>query len=109
MQGYLMVLLAWILGLLNLEILLLLFVTSILLGILVSMFALTIAEKESDAFPGPYILTMIVYAFLENFGPRQLISFWRVAGYFSSLRQTAAWGKMTRQGFQQQAPVSSGQ
>ena len=107
MQGYLMVLLAWILGLLNLEILLLLFVTSILLGMLVSLFALAIAEKESDAFPGPYILTMIVYALLENFGPRQLISFWRVTGYFSSLRQTASWGKMTRQGFQQQTSESS--
>ena len=109
MQGYLMVLIAWFLGLLNLEIVLLLFVTSVLLGILVSMFALTIAEKESDAFPGPYILTMMGYALLENFGPRQLISFWRVAGYFSSLRQTAAWGKMTRQGFQQPNSPASGQ
>lgn len=107
-QGYLMVLLAWILGLLNQEIVLLLFISSILLGILVSLFALAIAEKESEAFPGPYILTMIVYAFLESFGPRQLISFWRVTGFFSSLRQTSSWGKMTRQGFQQ-ASVSSSQ
>ena len=98
-QGYVMVALAFFLGLLDLNIALLLFVSTILLGLLVSIFALAIAEKDNDYFPGPYMITMLLYAFIENFGVRQLISFWRITGFFSALRQTASWGKMERKGF----------
>lgn len=108
-QGYLMVIAAFFLGLLDLKIALLLFITTILLGVLVSVFSLVIVEKENNYFPGPYMTTMLLYAFLENFGVRQMISFWRITGYFSALRQINAWGKMTRQGFQKKTapPVSS--
>ena len=99
-QGYIMVALAFFLGLLNLNLALLLFIATILFGLLVSIFALAIAEKDNDYFPGPYMTTMLFYAFLENFGVRQYISFWRITGFFSALRQTTTWGKMERKGFQ---------
>ncbi len=99
-QGYLMVAAAALLGLLNMQIALLLFISSILLGILVSVFSLVIIEKDNNYFPGPYMTTILLYAVLENFGVRQIISFWRVTGYFSALRRASSWGKMTRQGFQ---------
>lgn len=98
-QGYIMVVLAFFLGLLDANLALLLFVSTILLGMLVSIFALAIAGKENDYFPGPYVITMLLYAFLENFGVRQMISFWRVMGFFSALRQTVEWGNMEKKGF----------
>lgn len=101
LQGYLMVITAYALGLLNPFIALLLFIATIQLGTMVSIYSLVITEKEHDYFPGPYMSTMLLYALIENFGVRQLISAWRVSGFFSALRQTRTWGKMTRQGFQQ--------
>ena len=99
MQGYLMVIIALFLGLLDLQLALLLFISTILLGVLVSFFALAIAGKENDYFPGPYMATMLLYALLENFGVRQMISLWRISGFFSALRQTTEWGDMERKGF----------
>ena len=99
MQGYLMVLAALLLGLLDFNLALLLFLSTILLGLLVSFFALAIAGKENDYFPGPYMATMLLYAFGENFGVRQMISLWRVTGFISALRQTTDWGNMERKGF----------
>jgi cellulose synthase/poly-beta-1,6-N-acetylglucosamine synthase-like glycosyltransferase len=98
-QGYIMVAIAFFLGLLDINLVLLLFISAVLLGMLVSIFALAIVAKENDYFPGPYMKTMLVYAFLENFGVRQMIGFWRVTGFFSSLRQTVDWGNMERKGF----------
>ena len=98
-QGYIMVVVALFMGLLDINLALLLFISTILLGLLVSFFALAIAGKENDYFPGPYISTMLIYAFLENFGVRQMIGFWRIIGFFSALRQTVEWGDMERKGF----------
>ena len=36
---------------------------------------------------------------LENFGYRQLISFWRLHGLVSALRRVQTWGDMPRRGF----------
>ena len=94
-----MVVVALFMGLLDINLALLLFISTILLGLLVSFFALAIAGKENDYFPGPYISTMLIYAFLENFGVRQMIGFWRIIGFFSALRQTVEWGDMERKGF----------
>jgi len=98
-QGYIMVVIAFFLGLLDANLALLLFAATILLGMLVSVFSLAIASKENDYFPGPYMTTMLLYAFLENFGLRQMISLWRITGFFSALRQTTEWGDMERKGF----------
>lgn len=98
-QGYIAVVIALFLGLIDPKLALLLFIATILLGMLVSIFALAISGKENDYFPGPYLTTMLLYAVLENFGVRQLLSFWRVTGFFSALRQTADWGNMERKGF----------
>ena len=100
-QGYIMVVAAACLGLLNLPLALLLLATSILLGVLVSVFSLVIVSRENDYFPGPYMAKLLGYAILENFWFRQLANFWRVTGYLNTLRQQNGWGKMERQGFQQ--------
>ena len=98
-QRYIMVVLAALFGLLNFNIALLLFISTIFLGILISLASLYLAEKETDYFSKSEIAILILYAFLENFGPRQLISLWRVSGYVNSLKKPKGWGKMERKGF----------
>jgi hypothetical protein len=57
------------------------------------------AEKETDYFTLKELMVLIFYALVENFGPRQLISLWRVSGYINSLKKPKGWGKMERRGF----------
>ncbi|MDD2620873.1 MAG: glycosyltransferase family 2 protein, partial [Syntrophomonadaceae bacterium] len=98
-QGYLMVVSAFALGLLNGQIALLLFVSTILMGVLVSLSALLIAEKDVKYFRLRDIIVLILYALIENFGPRQLFSLWRVGGYMNMLKGHSGWGKIERKGF----------
>ena len=99
LQGYIMVFLAIILGLFNQEIALLLFISSIMMGIIISTFSLVIAERETTYFSRKEIFFLFLYAILENLGPRQLISCCRMIGYISALRKPIGWGKMHRKGF----------
>ncbi|HSQ89288.1 glycosyltransferase [Romboutsia sp.] len=105
-QGYCMVFLATMLGLLNTKIALLLFISTILMGILISLSSLFIAEKERDYFTIKELAVLILYSFVENFGPRQLISLWRVSGYINSLKKPKGWGKMERKGFLKDSNIS---
>lgn len=95
-QGYLMVIAAFFLGLLNKEIALLLFITNILMGVLISISALLIAEKDTRLFSLKEMLVLIVYAIIENFGPRQIFSLWRVSAFFDMLKQSRGWGAVQR-------------
>ncbi len=103
-QGYLMVILAFFLGLLNEDIALLLFAASIVYGIVISIASLIITVQDNQYFPTKGLFILILYAIAENFGVRQFFSLWRTTGFFSSLRSTQAWGSMPRKGFS----VSSG-
>lgn len=97
-QGYLMVVLAAILGILDSKIALLLFISTIFMGIIVSLSALLIAEKETHYFRLRDLLVLIWYAIIENFGPRQLFSFWRIRGQFSIIFGQGGWGQIKRKG-----------
>jgi len=98
-QGYIMVVLAFILGILSLEIALLLFVASVMLGVLVSIISLIIGETENNYYSYKDILRLLGIAVIENFGPRQLFSFWRVAGFFNMFSKGHSWGEQKRKGF----------
>lgn len=95
-QGYIMVLLAAIFGILNKPVAFMLFVSSIVMGVLISVVSLFIAEKETKYFDRSNLIVLIFYAFIENFGLRQYISYWRVKGYFSAMKKPKGWGKMER-------------
>lgn len=98
-QGYLMVGLAAALGLLNQKIVLLLFIASILMGVLVSLFALLASGMESPNFSFKERLILLLFAIIENFGYRQVQLLWRVQGYLNSLKRPKGWGEMERKGF----------
>ena len=98
-QGYIMVVLAFFLGLLNQEIALLLFAASILYGIFISIASLIITVEDAQYFSAKELVILIFCAFIENFGTRQYFSLWRVTGFFNSLRSAQGWGSMPRKGF----------
>jgi cellulose synthase/poly-beta-1,6-N-acetylglucosamine synthase-like glycosyltransferase/HEAT repeat protein len=104
-QGYIMVALAAIFGLISTKLALLLFVSTILMGILISVSAVLIAERQLYYFNTRDTLKMFFLALLENFGPRQVFSMWRVLGFFNALKKPQGWGKMERKGF---APKPTG-
>jgi cellulose synthase/poly-beta-1,6-N-acetylglucosamine synthase-like glycosyltransferase len=97
-QGYLMVLFAALLGILNVKLALLLFIASIFLGMINSIFALLIAEREQRYYSFKDLMTLLLYAVVENFGPRQLASFWRIMGQWTIIFGTTGWGKIQRKG-----------
>jgi len=98
-QGYLMVAAAAVLGLISTKLALLLLISTIFMGILISMASVLIAERQVSYFSYRDTLKMLAIAFLENFGPRQVFSLWRVFGYFSAMKKPKGWGKMERRGF----------
>lgn len=97
-QGFFMVILAAILGILNVKIALLLFISTILFGIIVSLSALLISTKETHYFSYKDLKKLIFFAVIENFGPRQLISFWRLHGQLTILLGQGGWGTIKRRG-----------
>jgi hypothetical protein len=97
-QGYAMVAVAALLGILDGRIALLLFIGTIFLGIINSISAVLIAERE-DQYYSPLDMTkLLLYAFIENFGPRQWMSFWRIRGQFNVIFGKGGWGKIKRKG-----------
>ncbi|WP_461207352.1 glycosyltransferase family 2 protein [Clostridium sp. DL1XJH146] len=98
-QGYLMVLLAGIFGLLNIKIALLLFLSTVLQGIFISMSSLFIGERELSYISLKELVILVFYSIIENFGFRQIVSLWRFFGYISSLKGNGSWGKIERKGF----------
>ncbi|HCX95394.1 MAG TPA: glycosyl transferase family 2, partial [Spirochaetaceae bacterium] len=98
-QGYLMVAIAAIFGMLSVRLALLLFFASILMGIFISISSVRIAEHLNVYFSYRDTLKLLKTAILENFGPRQLFSFWRVLGFLNAMGKPQGWDKFARKGF----------
>jgi cellulose synthase/poly-beta-1,6-N-acetylglucosamine synthase-like glycosyltransferase len=98
-QGYFMVFLAAMFGLLSTKLALLLFVSTIFMGVMISMAAVLIAERQISYFNYRETLKILGMALIENFGPRQVFSMWRVLGFLNAMRKPQGWGKLERKGF----------
>ncbi len=98
-QGYIMLTIALILGLLNPVIILGIFVSSILFGVVISLSSIFMSEKELKMMSRKDTIIMLIFAIIENFGYRQLISMHRVFSSFSALRENNKWGSQKRKGF----------
>ena len=98
-QGYLVLIIAIILGLLNTTIVLAIFTVSIAFGIVISLSSLFMTEREVLMMNRKETLILVFYAILENFGYRQLLSIQRVFSTFSALKESGSWGTQTRKGF----------
>jgi len=98
--GYVAVLLAFLLGMLNVEFFLLFVAVAILYGIFLSIAAVLLEEISFRRYPGWIDLTkLILFSILENFGYRQTLSAFKVKAFWDVVRRRRAWGEMTRTGF----------
>lgn len=78
----------------------LLFLVAIVYGTLNSIAAVLLEELSFRRYPRFRDLSMLaLVGVLENFGYRQLTTWWRVRGIIDFLRGKQAWGAMTRRGF----------
>lgn len=102
--GYTVVILSFVLGLLNIEFFLLFLAVAILYGVFLSVAAVLLEEISFRRYPGWLDLTkLLVFAILENFGYRQMLSLFKVKAFWDVIRRKRGWGEMTRQGFRRPA------
>lgn len=99
LQGYLVVLLSALLGVLYWDIALMLFVAVILSGTLISIASLLVAENAGRLFPVRDTAHLLLWAVLENFGIRQYFSLIRATGYLRIFKGVTVWEKAERRGF----------
>jgi peptidoglycan-N-acetylglucosamine deacetylase len=98
--GYLALFTGAILGLLNFSIFVFLFSAGIGYGIIISLFSLLVAEKKTVFYSNKETFILVLYAILENFGYRQIMSIHRAVSTAKSLKESGSWGSQKRQGFQ---------
>jgi cellulose synthase/poly-beta-1,6-N-acetylglucosamine synthase-like glycosyltransferase len=98
--SYILLPVAFILGLVSPVYMLAFFVVTLLVGQLLSVSALALEEfsfrrqrRWRDVF------RLVWYAAIENFGYRQLTDLWKVQGLWDIVRKRSAWGEMPRRGF----------
>ncbi len=84
---------------LPLEIFFILFAVTIPFGLVISFISLALAEWQNRYFSGKDKFLLLCFAFLENFGFRQFMSIFRIAGFIRSLGKKSGWGVMERKGF----------
>jgi len=79
----------------------LLFLAAVVYGAMISLAAVILEEVSFRRYPRLIdLLWLAFYGFLENFGYRQLATWWRVRGVFRFLRGERGWGDMSRKGFE---------
>ena len=98
--GYMMFILALALGRASGPYILAFLMAAIVFGIVLSIAAVALEELSFHRYPRfSDLFQLFGLAILENFGYRQLTSYWRIRGFFSGLRGVSGWGKMERKGF----------
>ena len=102
--GYIFMAVAWWQGWVSWESFLIFLFLAIGLGILLSAFGLLLEEISFHLYPRPsHLLILAAVVVLENFGYRQINSWWRLVGLYKwARREEAKWGVMTRKADWQQ-------
>lgn len=98
--GYIFMAFAFWFGLVSWSAFVLFLFVAIGLGILLSVSGLLLEEMSFHIYPkGSHLARLGAAVVLENFGYRQLNSWWRLVGLYKWVVQTeSTWGTMTRKG-----------
>ena len=100
LSGYLVTILAVAFGLLDWRFAELLFIAAVLYGTLISLASVLLEEVSFRRYARVQdLLLLVFFGAIENFGYRQLITWWRVRGIVDFFRNKQGWGTMTRKGF----------
>lgn len=98
--GYVAFLVTVLMGWASFEYAVAFFLVAVVLGVVLSVAAVALEELSFRRYPKVSDLLRLFYlGVLENFGYRQLSTFWRFRGTISALRGKEGWGAMVRKGF----------
>lgn len=98
--GYLVIALSLALGIVNVDFALVFIGVAILSGLLLSLSAVLLEDAAFRRYGRMReLLRLVAYGVFENFGYRQVITVYRVRGFFAYLRGNKAWGEISRVGF----------
>ncbi len=100
--GYVLIPFSLLLGELNMFFFICYFLLSVLLGIILSLGSLILEQytRKTEMTP-KQCLALSVYAILENFGYRQMITLFRVEGFLKYRKLRKTWGKIKRKDVEQ--------
>ena len=99
-SGYLVTLVAVMFGLLDIVFAQLLFLAAVVFGAMISITSVLLEEMSFRRYPKVrHLLLLAAIGVIENFGYRQLTTYWRLKGLIDFLRKKQGWGVMTRKGF----------
>ncbi len=99
--GYVVVTLSFILGIIDSRFFLLFITMAILVGVLLSTGAILLEEMTYMRYPRKRdFLILLLYGVLENFGYRQVNSFWRTQAVIKKLFGSKKWEKVDKNGFE---------
>jgi hypothetical protein len=100
-SGYLAMLLAAVMGLLNVRYFLLFTLLAFAYGIFLSVSAVFLDELRLKRYPRPRdVSNLLLFTVLENLGYRQMQAFWRVKATMDYLAKRSHWGEMKRKGYE---------
>lgn len=99
--GYILIPIAYIVGILNIKYFLLFLAASILYGILLSLGAILLEEYTFNKYPTlKHLFRLSFYGIIENFGYRQLITLYRIEGIVKFRKMGKSWGEIKRKSFE---------
>ncbi|MFU8812661.1 MAG: glycosyltransferase family 2 protein [Balneolaceae bacterium] len=97
--GYLLLIVSLAIGAINYTFALLFLTAAVLLGMILSILAILLEELTFRRYDRVKdVAKLILYAFLENLGYRQIHAWWRFRGLIDFLKGNKSWGEMTRSG-----------
>ena len=100
LTGYVLTALAIPFGLLDWRFAELFFLAAVAYGSLLSVASVALEELSFRRYPKlTDLLRLTAYGVLENFGYRQIATWWRVVGIVDYYRGRRGWGAMKRKGF----------
>jgi len=100
LSGYVIIPLSYALGILNVQFFFLFLTLAILLGVVLSTGSVVLEQLISRRYLRiGELIKLMLGGILENFGYRQLHTWWRFTGIVDYFRKKTTWGKMERKGF----------
>jgi len=100
--GYFLIPFTLIMGELNMFFFVIYFLLSVALGIILSEGSLVIEQyTHRGAMTAKQSISISIYALLENFGYRQMITVFRMEGIIKYRKLRRSWGKIKRKEFEQ--------
>jgi hypothetical protein len=98
--GYIIMVISLFAGWINLTFFIIFLFLAVILGVILTMFALILEELTVKKYSDPSDLgRLLLLGLIENFGYRQLVTVWRLRGLWDYLNKKKKWGQMIRKRF----------